>query len=68
MNNDGLFLEFLAQTSARLSNGDKWMVRDDTDHLSLSVYQRKFGRARTVTLYDGNDLAVALRVLGGDEE
>lgn len=54
----------LSRYHARLSIGDKWLVRTDS---RWEVYQQRYGQ-RVKMIEDTHDLQVALRALLQDEE
>lgn len=70
MNELKKLVEFLADHQSRVTYHDRWLIvtqDDGTNSLDnrYTVYQRSYGKKKTVTLYDGNFLSEALLFLGG---
>jgi hypothetical protein len=59
-------IEFMkSEPGIRLSNGKRWMVADDMSG-GWAVYEHIIGKRQAESLYEGDDLEVALLMLKGD--
>ena len=61
MKNEKALVTFMQQSrGGRFSFGDTWLIVSGE---TVSVYQRKYGARKTITLYQGEDMAEAIEAL-----